>query len=87
HNRRITGIVRTLENRWAAAVCPRYVKEMSEPGKFPVGGIWADTEIRLPDGDSLSTDWFTGKQYRQKTIPLRDLLNHFPIALLVGGED
>lgn len=57
--------------------------------RLPVGlaarGGWDDTVLLRHSGPTV--DVFTGRRYTQERIPLAQLLEHYPVALLVTEED
>jgi (1->4)-alpha-D-glucan 1-alpha-D-glucosylmutase len=48
------------------AVAPRFLTRVVKEGQLPLGKVWADTSINLPDG---------------KTLRVADVLGKFPVAL------
>ena len=54
--------------------------------RFPVGlkasGGWGDTAITLPIRDM--TDAFTGRRSHGGVVPVGDVLDNYPVALLLA---
>jgi (1->4)-alpha-D-glucan 1-alpha-D-glucosylmutase len=74
----------------ALTIVPRFLTGLIGEKDLPFGqSVWRDTSLLLPDGYSGSfTDAFTGQEIRAKrTLPVGDVLSHFPVSLLVGGGE
>ncbi|MGO4691096.1 malto-oligosyltrehalose synthase [Glaciibacter sp. 2TAF33] len=58
------------------------------PAGLAAGGGWRDTAVDTGLDATGLTDVLTGIRYDQRALPLRMLLGHYPVALLVpdGGE-
>jgi (1->4)-alpha-D-glucan 1-alpha-D-glucosylmutase len=89
----VMAFSRSLPGRpTVVAVCPRMLGRVTDGGNFaPVGRIWADTELDLPDiGGGVAdgprwTDVLSGHTVPgQATIAIADLLCDLPVALLVS---
>jgi maltooligosyltrehalose synthase len=65
---------------------PRLVVQLVEGWQaIPVGEIWRDTSLPLPEGHA-GRRWrniFTGEAHQGGTLGLAALLGGFPVALLV----
>jgi maltooligosyltrehalose synthase len=92
---------RTVSGECAIVVVPRLVARVLGEEKMatgePVGAVWGDTRIELPD-DAAScwspafSDIFTGEAIRQERdgqggryLPVSRVLGSFPVALLFPG--
>ncbi|HUG87103.1 MAG TPA: hypothetical protein VMM13_21220, partial [Euzebya sp.] len=72
----------------AVAVCPRVLGRVTDGGRFPpVGRIWADTELALPDVAEGATwhDVLSGRAVQAApSVPASTLLADLPVALLLA---
>jgi len=89
YSRHIIAFARIFENHWCITVVPRFLTSLIEEDREPMGReVWQDTELSLPDGaperfyNVLTSEEIltTGK------IMIGDVLNRFPVALLVGVQ-
>jgi (1->4)-alpha-D-glucan 1-alpha-D-glucosylmutase len=89
------SFVRRQGDRWAVAVVPRLLTALIPgEGQLPLGPVWQDTRLLLPDVDPQVRfrNVFTGEsvslreEQNRLALPLAECLGHFPVALLVGGE-
>lgn len=83
----IVAFARTVGDTMAIAVAPRFYTKLVQPGEFPVGEkIWADTQIKLPQGspsnwrNAITNQTVSGND----TIAIAQILQHFPVALLLN---
>ncbi|KKD34686.1 MAG: malto-oligosyltrehalose synthase [Limnoraphis robusta] len=86
HQERIMAFARIHEQQTAIVVIPRFLTRVVEPGKFPIGDeVWGDTAIEIPQGSE--SDWCEvitdSKIAANNVIPVRAILQHFPVGLLV----
>ncbi len=89
-NEHIISFARNYGKSWAATIAPRFLTGIIEPGEYPLGrDIWGDTRILLPgNAPSLWKDVITGEEVlAEHGLFAGDALNHFPAALLSGGEN
>jgi (1->4)-alpha-D-glucan 1-alpha-D-glucosylmutase len=84
----VCAFARRYQDSWAVTVVPRFASGITTTGKFPMGNLWRDTAIQLPRGapsdwrNILSTDPIVRRTGPSAvSLPLRDILQHFPIAL------
>lgn len=65
---------------------PRWTHQM-ENSRYPLGGLWEDTELLIPDGHQGNfRDEFTRRDLRVGSrIGIAELLKAFPAALLTKG--
>ncbi|GAA1889195.1 malto-oligosyltrehalose synthase [Asanoa iriomotensis] len=58
--------------------------------RLPVGlslrGGWGDTYLSFPDESGSFTDSFTGRVYSGRRVPVSNLLDRYPVALLTSAE-
>ena len=86
------GFVRRHGNEAAVAVVPRLVTRLAAgPEGLPLGGVWGDTRLLLPDV-APGVRWrnlFTGREVSataeggKAALALREVFADFPVALLV----
>jgi len=85
----VCAFARRRQNSWALTVVPRLTGAITSVGKFPLGELWRDTAVQLPRG--APSDWrniFDGDPIVRHTgrpagtLLLREILQHFPLALL-----
>lgn len=89
----IMAFARKHKDRWAVTVVPRFLTEVVEEGEMPLGDVWGDTMIVLPEEVNSWRNIFTGeilkktgKSRREGESPvmIKDIFSHFPAALLAG---
>ena len=88
----VFAFARRLENRWAVVVTPRLSSALTQPGHFPLGEVWEDTSLNLPN--AAPAKWRSlfepGTEYSESgkaaSWELSRILHNFPLALLAEGE-
>jgi (1->4)-alpha-D-glucan 1-alpha-D-glucosylmutase len=79
------SFVRRLDDDWIAVIAPRLSSLVGFP---PVGELWQDTAIQLPESLSLkgAHDLFTCKpiRHQKRQISLRDVLSVLPFAVITN---
>jgi (1->4)-alpha-D-glucan 1-alpha-D-glucosylmutase len=79
---------RRLQDRWSLVVTPRLTAALTSPGQFPLGDIWQNTSVRLPE--EAPSEWrnlfepgaaHSGSGKSQE-LKVSELLQKFPLALL-----
>ncbi|MER3431908.1 MAG: malto-oligosyltrehalose synthase [Leptolyngbya sp. ERB_1_1] len=76
----IIAFARKDGDQMVVTIAPRFFTRLIQPDQLPIGEIWEDTTIELPTSgwkDAIANTEFSGS-----TIALKDVLNHFPVALL-----
>ncbi|NJK99140.1 MAG: malto-oligosyltrehalose synthase [Spirulinaceae cyanobacterium SM2_1_0] len=78
---------RTWGDTTAIAIAPRFFTTLIREGELPLGEqIWHETRLSLPPG--FATNWYdvvSGQTATSEgTLLLRDVLQYFPVALLVS---
>ena len=68
------AFARRLGDEWAIAIAPRFPTRITERGRWPVGDVWGDTTITLPD--DAPPAWRAG-------LRVADVLTELPVALFV----
>ncbi len=92
HARHVLAFARRLGTDWALAVVPRLVAPFCVNGRPPVGGVvWGEASLVLPPGaPETYANVLTGerlraeKSGRSRILPLRDVFETFPVALLAA---
>ncbi len=88
----VCAFARNKGDNWALTVVPRLMTRLVNVDTFPCGQqVWADNHLLLPE--SAPESWlniFTGQKHEifknEKGFLISDILNQFPIALLIGGR-
>jgi (1->4)-alpha-D-glucan 1-alpha-D-glucosylmutase len=92
---RVFGFVRRQDEQWTAVVVPRLLAGMAlDQDGLPLGAsVWQDTVLMLPGIESKVRvrDLLTGEELvigekdGKAAVALKEVLAHFPVALLVSG--
>ncbi|MGB3204942.1 MAG: malto-oligosyltrehalose synthase [Crinalium sp.] len=82
----IVALVRQYEGKVAIAIAPRFLTQLIQPGEYPLGEVWRDTRIELPQGMPSSwKDAITGQTIQlDGKVVIAEALKYFPVALLVS---
>ncbi|GAB4384434.1 MAG: malto-oligosyltrehalose synthase [Elainellaceae cyanobacterium] len=83
----IVAFSRELGDMRAIVVVPRFLTSLTKEGEYPLGEqVWHETRILQPPGSSARLhDVITGQEIKgEETLWLKEILAHFPVALLVG---
>nr|WKN36194.1 malto-oligosyltrehalose synthase [Tunicatimonas sp. TK19036] len=88
HASRVLAFLRRHQDRFVITIIPREVVEILPEGQaLPLGKIWADTAIAIPElpGD-LWKNQFTGEilNTSSASLSLSAILHHFPVAILTN---
>jgi len=86
----VVAFARREHNSWAVAVAPRLLTRLVDDKQFPLGAeVWKDTEIILPKETYFSwRDAISGHRLGDNhVLPLANVLEHFPVALLISEGD
>ncbi|MEB3227997.1 MAG: malto-oligosyltrehalose synthase [Synechocystis sp.] len=83
----IIAFARHLDHQMILAVAPRFLTDLVPPGAYPLTEkVWADTVLEVPS--DFKTTWQDGISGQHLTsgpmIAVGQVLNYFPVALLVG---
>jgi (1->4)-alpha-D-glucan 1-alpha-D-glucosylmutase len=81
----VVAFARDLGDMRAIAVVPRFLTQVVKEGEYPVGEqVWQETRILQPPGSSsIWLDAITGQEVQgNDTLWLKEILSHFPVALL-----
>jgi len=87
--RHLLAFARIYEGQYNLTVAPRWFVSVVSPGRAPLGRVWSDTVIRLPDGfPALWTDVLSGRRHTgRQTLSAAAVFTSFPAALLEGEKD
>jgi (1->4)-alpha-D-glucan 1-alpha-D-glucosylmutase len=87
HQDRAIAFARQYGRTTAIAVVPRFLTQLVQPGVYPLGlEVWEDTRLEMPQSAQFS--WRNAMT--DQTLPIADtltlgqILEHFPVALLIG---
>ena len=84
----LCAFARELGNEAALVVVPRLTYKLTGgEQRPPIGEVWGNTELPVPQGAASLRDVFTGKEFlpsASRTLLCRELFAHFPVALLLG---
>ncbi|HEX2867174.1 MAG TPA: malto-oligosyltrehalose synthase [Ignavibacteriales bacterium] len=90
----IIAFARKHKGRWAVTVLPRFLTEVVKEGELPLGDLWGDTMIALPEKVKSWRNVFTGEVLKNtgksrrgeegSPAMAKDIFTHFPAALLAG---
>ncbi|MBD1895180.1 malto-oligosyltrehalose synthase [Coleofasciculus sp. FACHB-129] len=86
---RIVAFARSYENRVAITIVPRLLTNVVQEGEYPLGEVWGDTRLKLPQRmPSAMKDAITSQSLiANGTVLIADALKHFPVALLISESD
>ncbi len=83
----VLALARHDNRQWALCVVPRFTVSLADEGGAPLGGVWEDTVLTLPD--HAPGHWqsaITGQDLDfGHGLPLAELLAGFPAAVLFAG--
>ncbi|MEP0910752.1 malto-oligosyltrehalose synthase [Leptolyngbya sp. GB1-A1] len=85
----LTAFMRELGDTKAIVIAPRFPTAIVKEGEYPIGEqVWHETRLLQPPGSSsLWRDVITGREISsEETIWIKEVLTHFPVALLVSQE-
>ncbi|RMF85141.1 MAG: malto-oligosyltrehalose synthase, partial [Nitrospinota bacterium] len=84
----IIAFARHWQEEWAISVAPRFLTSLIPLGTLPLGiPVWGDTHLRLPAGaPTLWQEAFSTQPIRGASLLVGEILQHFPVALLVNKE-
>jgi (1->4)-alpha-D-glucan 1-alpha-D-glucosylmutase len=83
----IVAFARDLGPTQMIVVVPRLLTSLIKEGEYPLGEqVWHETRILQPPGSSVKwQDLISGQEIQgEDTLWIKDILNQFPVALLVG---
>lgn len=85
--KRVLSFAREFEGNWAITVIPRFFAGRLHPGSYPTGeSVWNEAELLIPECKvSVWIDAITGNELAHSpALHLKEILNDFPVALLIG---
>jgi maltooligosyltrehalose synthase len=80
------AFARRAGDGWVIAIAPRLCVSLVPAGTLPVGGVWRDTTLELPEGAPRSwIDALTGARVdsHERRLDLAVCLAALPMALFV----
>ncbi|MGM0608912.1 MAG: malto-oligosyltrehalose synthase [Candidatus Muiribacteriota bacterium] len=80
----IIAFARKLEDNYIITIAPRFLTKVTKPGKFPLGKIWRNTKLKMPQGMSLHNIFTDEKINCRKKLKISTALKHLPIAVFKG---
>ncbi|MGE5308406.1 MAG: malto-oligosyltrehalose synthase [Deltaproteobacteria bacterium] len=88
HKDSVISFCRRSGNDWALAAAPLFLTRLVGENQYPVGDVWKDTRITLPEDAPLEwQETFTGDEIGQgPSLALSSLFGRFPLALLLHLE-
>lgn len=70
---------------WVLVVAPRLLATVVNPGEFPLGNVWRDTTLEVPDASpTVWRDVFTGESIMGESLSISGILESYPVGLLIG---
>jgi (1->4)-alpha-D-glucan 1-alpha-D-glucosylmutase len=84
HADRVLAFAREHDGARAVVVVPRLCLPLVETGDgWPLGEVWEETTVQVPDGVGAGRDQLTGRRLEvAEPLRLAELLRHLPVALL-----
>ena len=82
----VVAFARSFGDKMAIAVCSRFFTNLVQPGELPLGEVWADTKLLMPQGvqytwrDAIANQTISGDD----RVAIAQILQHFPVALLIS---
>jgi (1->4)-alpha-D-glucan 1-alpha-D-glucosylmutase len=86
----VVTFARELPDKRIIAIAPRFLTSLVKEGEYPLGEqVWHETRIVPPPGSSdVWYDAITGQKVQgEDTLWLREILQQFPVALLVNQAE
>ncbi|WP_395748873.1 malto-oligosyltrehalose synthase [Prosthecobacter sp.] len=84
HADKVVAFERREGDEVMLVIVPRHAAELGFP---PVGAVWGDTEISVPHvdeaGETVYRDVFTGREFREGALGVKELLGEMPFGVLV----
>ena len=85
----IVAFHREYDEKRTVTIAPRFFVTLVEEGELPLGTeVWQDTRVLMPDGaPDQWTNTLTGEIIPEESqIAVGQILQHFPVALLVSND-
>jgi len=83
----VVAFARELGERRALVIVPRFPSSLVKDGEYPLGeAVWHETRLLPPPGSRLRwRDALTGQMVQgEEALWLREVFQHFPVALLIN---
>ena len=83
----IIAFARQWQDKTVIAIAPRFLTQIIDPGDYPIGSVWQDTTLNLPEAGTWY-DWLSDRTLELSTeANISEILSQFPLALLVNAPD
>ena len=76
---KVIAFERRDENETVIVIVPRHAVALGFP---PLGAVWEDTCLEIPDAIAASRDIFTGREFAGPHLALSETLSDLPFAVL-----
>ena len=80
------AFARRLAGRAAVVIVPRLAARLTAGGGWPVGDVWADTAVELPETAAWREALTAVPVAGDGQVLVKDALRAFPGALLLGEQ-
>lgn len=86
HKESVIAFARSFEGRHVIVVAPRFISGFTPEGAAPLGDLWKDTRLVLPDGlPETWTETLSGREVKAGPgLRASELFRDFPCALLTA---
>jgi (1->4)-alpha-D-glucan 1-alpha-D-glucosylmutase len=87
----VCAFARTHASGTVITVAPRLIAKLCGETRWPLGSVWADTRVPLPEGVHALRNELTGEELEpeivdgQASVRLAEVLSVFPVAVLACG--
>jgi (1->4)-alpha-D-glucan 1-alpha-D-glucosylmutase len=81
HAERIVAFARKDGDQWCLVVAPRITAPVAPPGSLPVGSVWEDTALDMPDGFPIVWQNVLTRE-KPASSDIADIFRTVPFALL-----
>jgi (1->4)-alpha-D-glucan 1-alpha-D-glucosylmutase len=84
HKDRLIAFARVNQGNHMLVIVPRLIAGLVAPGQFPIGAVWDDTRLHVPQYcQGQAIDIFTEKQINlQNEKEIAEILEKFPLSLI-----
>lgn len=85
--RNVIAYCRAYSGQWALVAAPRFLTGVIAEGVHPLGEVWQDTRVVLPQGAPQAwRDVFAGGEHVQDgALHMSELFRGFPLCLMLSG--
>jgi (1->4)-alpha-D-glucan 1-alpha-D-glucosylmutase len=79
----VIAFARSHNNSTLITIAPRFLTQVVQPDQYPLGQVWGDTHLHLPNELSVTKNLLTAQPITAEAkISVSEALQHFPVALL-----